>query len=234
MNQEDKSEFASILRLTFKIKGQIRELDDETIKFYWNVFKGFSLPAFRSAMERAATETQGRLEPAKIRQFLPCPLGHPTPEEAWNFAPKSESDSGYVTDQIMAALAAAQSSIDQGNLIAARMAFIESYKKAVDLAKLRGESARFWYSGSVGLTYDQAEAQRLKHQETAYTRGWIAHKEQARIAGPIPTNIAEKIQQLRLAMDKSTDRGTDEKAKEDKREQGAGKTGAPASAPGET
>ena len=59
------------------------------------------------------------------------PGGYPGPEEAWATFPKSEDDTGVVTDAALAAWAVASSLWSSGDVIGARMAFKEAYARTV-------------------------------------------------------------------------------------------------------
>lgn len=72
----------------------------------------------------------------------------PAPEDAWNQAPKSEADTAWMCAETAAALSACQDSIDRGDMIGARKAFIETY--TAKLKTVTGEP-QWWISeASVG------------------------------------------------------------------------------------
>jgi len=72
----------------------------------------------------------------------------PTPEAAWNEVPKTEAEAGWLCDETAAALGACSDSLDRGDTIAARKAFIETYERI--LRTVTGEP-RWWISeASVG------------------------------------------------------------------------------------
>jgi hypothetical protein len=88
------------------------------------------------------------------------PSQYPAPEEAWNMAPKSEYDGGWVCDELMAALGACQDSLDRGDMVAARMAFLERYR--VEIQGKTGEP-RWWLSRPIG----QTETEKMAWEENA-------------------------------------------------------------------
>lgn len=125
--------------------------------------------AFHATMKRPPL-------PADIMEYMPDPLGHPLPEEAWNAIPKSESEGGFFTSQMMAAYGAALSSIERGDMIAARVAFLETYKRFLNDAKTKSIQAEFFYSAPTGLTRDQVLMDKERNIITAATKKWITPK----------------------------------------------------------
>lgn len=111
--------------------------------------------------------------PSDILQYLPDALGHPLPEEAWNYAPKTEMEGGYVTEQMMAAIASAQSSLDVGNLISARVAFLETYRREMEMVRANKIRATFFYTAPCGLTREQFLSARESHILAAANKKWI-------------------------------------------------------------
>lgn len=176
MQTNDKPQFSKHLATALKVSG-VQSIDADMLEVWWGIFEPYSLQAFLSALQSALEESSGRLDPAKVKRHLPDPLGHPSPEEAWNAAPKSESETAYVTTQIMAALAAADDSIERGDMVGARMCFIETYKREVSNAKLRGERAKFWMTDGNGLTHNERVMAREKAMLNANSQGWISKHE---------------------------------------------------------
>lgn len=133
----------------------------------------------------------GPLLPGSLSPYLPSQFGHPTAEIAWNHIPKGDSDGGFVTDQMMAALADCQSTLQRGDHIAARMAFNESYKARVRAAEAQGIAARFWFTSPAGLTHEQ----RLHVKETkaleAYRNGWLTHEKTKKLVVSISTELGQ-------------------------------------------
>jgi hypothetical protein len=174
MLTEDRKAFAESLNLAINLKNGEKNLELEQIKFWWSLFELYTIEAFKGALNRAVIETRGRLTPDKVFQFLPCPLGHPSTEEAWNAAPKSESETAYVTDQIMVAISAADDSIQRGDMISARMCFKEVYERAVNEAKTANKRAVFRISYGTGNSEQVREEERKKAITSAHARGWIS------------------------------------------------------------
>lgn len=67
-------------------------------------------------------------------------------EEAWALMPKSEYESAMLTDEIAQAIAVATPLFEEGDRVAARMAFKDCYNRLVERAKLEGRQPRYFPS----------------------------------------------------------------------------------------
>lgn len=156
MTPDDKIAFGKILYALFLPYGKPPGAD--LVQVWWDVCAEVPLAEFKAAAAQHVGECRFTPTPADILDRCPCRnLGHPDPETAWNLVPKAETATAYVTAQMMAALAACQDSLDRGDLIGARMAFIETYRRELQQARTRREGAKPWLSKGVGLTWEQSE-----------------------------------------------------------------------------
>ena len=173
MNETDKGKFSELLRASYEVCGRRFEMSATVARVWWEKLAVFDFSLVKRAFDRHSDVSKFPPTPADILEHLPDPYGHPSPEEAFNATPMSEHDAGYVTDEMMLARGSAEAAIDRGDMVAARMAYIENYKKAVSASKAQGMKARFWYSGSSFGTYEQ----RLENKQTqtlkAAELGWI-------------------------------------------------------------
>ena len=103
------------------------------------------------ALTRCRRELRGRLTLAEI--VLRLDDGRPGVEEAWALVPKSEAETGVLTDEIAAAMGVALPLLpDQ---IAARMAFKEVYQ--AEIVKARNERRPVHWFPSLGHDKDLRE-----------------------------------------------------------------------------
>jgi hypothetical protein len=100
--------------------------------------------AVLGALARCKLECRFRLALADVIERIDD--GHLGPEEAWALVPKSEADSAVLTQEIMGAIPF--DLIGAGDLVAARMAFRESYTRA--LAQARAEKTLPEWFASLG------------------------------------------------------------------------------------
>lgn len=162
MISADVDGFSKMLKSSYSMFN--RNYDAGMFELWWAILEPYDFASISGAFTKHLATTRFAPTPADILECLPNLLGHPEPEEAWNRAPKSDYDAGYTTDEISAALNASEGSIAQGNLIAARKAFIEAYSKILAEAKAQGRKAKFWYQGAAQCTHEQRL--QIKEQKT--------------------------------------------------------------------
>lgn len=106
------------------------------------------------ALDRCRKELRPRcLTVAAILERLDD--GRPGPEEAWSMIPVNEEPSVVWTDEMRSAMGVAWPLIRSGDLIPARMAFLEQYRKLV--SKARADRTPVKWSFSPGTSKDGRE-----------------------------------------------------------------------------
>lgn len=96
-------------------------------------------PQVLGALQRCRRELRGRLTLAEV--ILRLDDGRPGAEEAWGMVPLDEGQTVVWTQEMVRAFTAAAPLLERGDKVAARMAFVESYKKLVADARDRREIA---------------------------------------------------------------------------------------------
>ncbi len=91
-------------------------------------------------------ESKGRFSLAAVIEQIEKlnPDGRPGVEEAWAMIPRDEAMSVVLTQEMMEAWGVAKPLIDEGDMVAARMAFKEAYLRMVDVNK-REDIAPKWF-----------------------------------------------------------------------------------------
>jgi len=162
MNDADKAQFLSAL-ITM---GALYDKDDADVRkkspLYWQALNHRSLDEILDAMNKHARDAdRGRFfpKPADIEAQMPESLEMwPSPNEAWAMAPKDDYASTAMCEEIAQALGIAQPLIDSGDTIAARMAFLEAYKRRVGDAKAQGKHPHWFKSlGEDSSSHYQAD-----------------------------------------------------------------------------
>jgi hypothetical protein len=101
------------------------------------------------AIDRARRECRGRLTEHEIVSRIDD--GRPGPEEAWAKLPRDEASTALWTDEAREAYGIAAPLLAEGDHIAARMAFLESYRAIVARARDEGRPCK-WH---VSLGHDK-------------------------------------------------------------------------------
>jgi hypothetical protein len=97
-----------------------------------------------AALQRCQRELVGRLSLARVLERMPGQ--HVGAEEAWALCPRSEDQTVVWTEEIAQAFGAAAPLLAQGDAVAARMAFRETYARLVAEARANGQQPRWWPS----------------------------------------------------------------------------------------
>lgn len=103
-----------------------------------------------AALSKCRRELKGRLTLAEIVSRIDD--GRPGPEEAWAVMPIDEATTVVWTQEMSSAFWIAQPLIDQGEIVAARMAFKEAYLKL--LAEAREQRIPAKWTVSLGHAQD--------------------------------------------------------------------------------
>lgn len=158
MNRDDAAAFEETLDGLCEAMG-FDAFTKAAKKIWWAAMADYSIEDFQRAAGELLRDTRQRPTIAAFRDVL-SPCLHPGPEEAWNMAPKSEHEGGWVTDEILQALAACEDSLNRGDMVGARMAFVERYREAI---KGKTGQPRWWLSRPIG----QTEAEKTAWEEQA-------------------------------------------------------------------
>jgi len=131
VRDQDRAEFSNILDGMTDALGR-RPMGNGGKSMWFDAVTavGMDLEQFRATMLEYLATSQEWPSPATIIDLagMKPRSPYPSPEEAWNMTPKTESESGWLCEQTAAALGACQDSLDAGDRIGARMAFLECYK----------------------------------------------------------------------------------------------------------
>lgn len=119
------------------------------------------------ALQRARMEVRGRLTIADVISRID--YGHIGPEEAWALCPKSESDSVVWTNEIQKAFFVALPILEDGDKVAARMAFKEAYQ--AEIAKAKTEKRKANWFPSLGWDKSQTETVMQKARDCGRLAG---------------------------------------------------------------
>lgn len=123
---------------------------------YYEVLADIPMAWVLLGIRACANECHFFPKPAEIRERALREDGHPAPEEAWGMlGPLTEEDSVVWTEQMAKAYAVALPLVNVGDLVAARMAFLEAYKRELTTARANGILPRWQAS----LGYDKAGRQ---------------------------------------------------------------------------
>lgn len=147
-------------------------------------------PMVLGALVRVRREVRGRFTLADVIARLDD--GRPGPEEAWAMVPKSELESAVWTQEMAEAFGTAMPLLDSGDRVAARVAFVEAYRRLVQQA--RDERLPVRWSPTLGTDPRGRTSALLE----AARKGRITQEHAERFALP------EFADSVKLLLDKAT------------------------------
>ncbi|MGO4763832.1 replicative helicase loader/inhibitor [Cupriavidus sp. 2KB_3] len=133
MNEQDKGEFAQIVRATFNNYSREAPMQ-ETLRMWWGILAEFDIGTVRVAFSKHIT-TEPKFPPTigQILEILNAgsKFGRLGAEEAWALAVKAcdESETVVMNDEIAQAWGICKPIMDLGDEVGARMAFKEAYQR---------------------------------------------------------------------------------------------------------
>lgn len=148
MRIEEKKAFAELLKSAFEIYEITPSV--AALGIWWNLLSAYEIGYIREAFNRHLSGKEGRFapKPAHIIAIIDGmkPDGRPGPDEAWAMIPRDEFASVVMTEEIVEALQIAQPLLDEGDQVAARMAFKEAYVRVVEQNKRIGIDPKWFPS----------------------------------------------------------------------------------------
>lgn len=143
-----REEFAKSLALLKAEYSDMKPIDGERREMWWATLSGYPDGSMLSAVTRHIQTSSFKPQLNDILKGCDALTdgGWLGVEEAWALMPKHESESAMLTDEIAQAIAVATPLIEQGDRVAARMAFKDAYTRLVERAKLEGRQPRYFPS----------------------------------------------------------------------------------------
>ena len=166
MNEQEATALTEALAVTAEMTGT--GLSHPTLKAMVERLAGYPFPRVMTALHACQTELSGRLTLAAIIERIDD--GYPDANAAWGMIPQDEHGSVVWCDEMAAALGYAQPLLDEGDPVAARMAFLGAYRDAVRKARSEGRTPRWWLSpgrdpsGRETAVRDAVSKGRLTHE----------------------------------------------------------------------
>ena len=155
----------------------------QALRFWWSALKNFPLEVVIECLDEHVQHSKFAPTPADIVAIVSSRDGRPTAEEAWATALTSNDEAETVvwTDEISQAMAMGAGDIlADGDKIAARMAFRDSYTKLVQGARDDCRPVRYWVS------LGHSKERRNAVIENAVVRGLISAKSSKRYLTELP------------------------------------------------
>lgn len=141
MTDSEKKRFYEAITLTFTIYG--KEVKANVLDIFWNDLKEFSLDSVLKALNDHRRSSKFFPTIADIIERIPASKDgqHIGADEAWSIAFESfdEANTVVMTQEIATARGIAMEIYQDGNRIAARMAFKDAYNRLIDQSDAKPE-----------------------------------------------------------------------------------------------
>lgn len=129
MQQSEMEKLLSALGATAEIMGT--ELQPANLMIMADDLSEYSLDDVLIALRRCRREMSGRLTLAAIIDRVQSSDGMPGADEAWALVSKPETKTFIMTDEMAKAMGVARPVLNDGDKVAARMAFKDAYTRLV-------------------------------------------------------------------------------------------------------
>lgn len=126
-----RADIARALAVTAELTGA--ELSEAAMDVMVHDLAGYPEPQVMGALTRCRRECRTRLTLADVITRLDD--GRPGPEEAWAMVPRDEATTCVWTDEAREAWGVALPIINEGDMVAGRVAFLEAYRGSVQRAR---------------------------------------------------------------------------------------------------
>jgi hypothetical protein len=133
MNTNEKAEFTDLLIGTFEVYGT--KITQTSIMIWINSMSKYPFFDLKTALTYHIQNSPYAPKPSDMINFIQAQDGRPGADEAWAMIPRNESVSAILSQEMLTAMAAAQPLLNEGDQVAARMAFKESYSNLVNSAR---------------------------------------------------------------------------------------------------
>ncbi|MGL6241691.1 hypothetical protein [Pseudomonas sp.] len=143
LSSDEKSQLVDALCVTAEAMGTT--LSAGAAKMMVDDLARFQVSDLVTALRACRHEVSGRLTLAAIMQRVQTADGRPGKDEAWSIAlaAMDQFDTVVMTEEISLAMSAAQSLLNIGDKVGARMAFISAYERLVNVARLQSTPAQW-------------------------------------------------------------------------------------------
>lgn len=192
MRESDKAKFLKMMQATLAVYD--KTATTETVGLWWNLLGCYEFSDVELAFVQYLKSTEGRFspKPASIISIIDAmrPDGRPGVDEAWAMIPRDEYASAVMTEEMAEAYGIAKPLLDEGDQVAARMAFKDAYSRIVEKNKLAGIAPK-WFP-SLGI--DSAMRETVITEAVRLGRIGVEHAAKSVLA------IADRIQSQRLSI----------------------------------
>lgn len=170
MHDNEYQKFAELWATANEVSANGKVLSNGAMYMIFTALKKYPLGFIEQALHQHIANNQFAPTVAGITEIINQATGseHLSPAEAWAIFPKSESESGMVTTEMLKAWGISSDLYEIGKHYQAEQAFLSAYKREVAESKLAGRLPKRQ------LTKGTNETQLKSVVEEALTKGWLS------------------------------------------------------------
>lgn len=150
MNTEQNIDLGKMVNRVLKMKGA--PSDPEILEGWIEILSKYDFGRVRQVLTAYLHIKVFRPDVADVVELLGGnDSAWPSPEESWNLLPKTEDEGGWMCQEMATAMSACADSLNRGDLIAARMAYLEVYKR-----EIRGKAGdpKWWLTEPLTMDHE--------------------------------------------------------------------------------
>lgn len=182
MHQSKSEIVAGLIGMTAEVMGT--KLQASALVMMADDLADYSVADIEIALKRCRRELAKRLTLADIIDRIESADGMPGADEAWALMSRPEDDTVIITEQMAEAMQAARPVLAEGDKVAARMAFKDSYSRIIAEAREKRIKPIWFVSmgrDKMGRVQPIAEAVRTGKLGLGYSLGLLAPEGKAEL-----------------------------------------------------
>ena len=182
MQRSEQEELISAITATAEVMGT--KLQPVALMMMTDDLADFPLDAVLAALKRCRREMSGRLTLAAIIERVHAADGMPGADEAWALASRGEDDTVVITEQIAEAMQIVRPLLGDGDAMAARMAFRETYTRIINEAREKRIKPKWFVSlghDRLGRALPIADAVRAGKIDLVHSLGLLSTDERVEV-----------------------------------------------------
>lgn len=148
MQATERKAFIEMVGVTLKMYRA--EANLAVLNIWWVTLSRYELHIVEAAFYAFLSDKKSKFQPnpADIIEFIEkiLPDGRPGADEAWAMIPRDEYVSAVMSDEMLEAYGIAKPLLDEGDQVAARMAFKDSYNRISARNKMAGIAPKWFPS----------------------------------------------------------------------------------------
>ena len=144
MNKIEQKDFIDMLQSTLEVYGS--KLTPASVSIWIAVMGKYNIGDVRDSLAMHIGSSSYAPKPSDLINIINARDGRPSADEAWAMVPQNESVSAVLSQEMLTAMGSSQPLLNEGDAVAARMAFKAAYTRLVNEARATSRPAEWFPS----------------------------------------------------------------------------------------